>query len=116
MQVRLIVLEGEAKDREIPLPESIFLIGQGGQCHLRPPCQQVSGLHCAIAAWAGKVRVRDLKSHSGTFVNDEPVHGEVAVRDGDRLRVGSHVFAFRIMDDPRTVPASSDAGEVAWQQ
>ncbi len=94
MEVKLLVLEGKHKDREIPLPETIFLIGRDKQCHLRPHCQLVSKLHCAIAAWAGKVRVRDLKSRNGTFLNGQPVQGEVLVGDGDRLQVGrAHIRA-----------------------
>jgi pSer/pThr/pTyr-binding forkhead associated (FHA) protein len=98
MEIKLIVAEGKAKGREIPLPPTVFLIGRGKQCHLRPHCPDVSKLHCAIARWAGKVVVRDLKSANGTFVNDTRVEGEVRVRDGDTLRVGSLTFIFRVKD------------------
>lgn len=96
MEVKLVVLEGKNKDRQIPLPETIFMIGRDPQCHLRPHCQGVSKLHCAIAAWAGKVRVRDLKSRNGTFLNGQAIQGEVTVSDGDQLRVGTLVFQFQI--------------------
>src|SRR5262245_22552630 len=96
MDAALVVLEGKHKGCEIPLPETMFLIGRDRQCHLRPNCRQVSKRHCCIAAWAGKVRVRDLKSSNGTFVNGRPVDGEMLVADGDRLQVGTLVFAFKI--------------------
>jgi pSer/pThr/pTyr-binding forkhead associated (FHA) protein len=96
MEAALIVLEGKYKGCEIPLPETIFLIGRDRQCHLRPSDPSVSKLHCAIAAWAGQVRVRDLKSRNGTLLNDQPIDGEITVGDGDRLQVGALVFAFRI--------------------
>ena len=86
MEVKLVVLNGKHKDREIPLPSTIFLIGRDRQCHLRPHCPLVSKLHCAIAPWAGRVRVRDLKSRNGTFLNGQPIDGEVLVGDGDRLQ------------------------------
>jgi pSer/pThr/pTyr-binding forkhead associated (FHA) protein len=116
MEVRLVVLDGVHKDREIPLPETIFLIGRDRQCHLRPHCQGVSKLHCAIAAWAGKVRVRDLKSRNGTYVNGRRVHGEVAVEDGDQLQVGSLVFGFRIKNAGSALLAApiKDKREVEW--
>jgi len=79
MAAKLNVVEGKHKDREIPLPETIFLVGRDRQCHLRPHCELVSKLHCAIAAWAGKVRVRDLKSRNGTFLNGKQIDGEVNV-------------------------------------
>jgi pSer/pThr/pTyr-binding forkhead associated (FHA) protein len=115
MEVKLVVLNGKHKDRVIPLPSTIFLIGRDRQCHLRPHCPLVSKLHCAIAPWAGRVRVRDLKSRNGTFLNGHPVDGEVLVRDGDRLQVGALAFAFRINkaeDEPVPPPVKED--EVAW--
>ena len=98
MEVRLIVREGKSRGRDIPLPSTIFVIGRGQQCHLRPHCRLVSKLHCAIARWAGKVVVRDLKSSNGTYINNHRIEGEVRVIDGDVLRVGSLEFAFFIRD------------------
>jgi pSer/pThr/pTyr-binding forkhead associated (FHA) protein len=116
MEVQLVVLEGKHKDCVIPLPETIFLIGRDPQCHLRPHCQGVSQLHCAIAAWAGKVRVRDLRSRNGTFLNGQPIRGEVTAEDGDRLQVGTLVFAFKIRNEegsPRAAPIK-DERDVGW--
>jgi predicted component of type VI protein secretion system len=115
MEVKLIVLEGKHKDRVIPLPETIFMIGRDKQCHLRPHCPSVSKLHCAIAAWAGKVRVRDLKSRNGTFLNGQRIEGEAMVRDGDPLKIGSLVFSFLIKtDDGVPVGAPINSGDVQW--
>jgi len=115
VKVKLIVLEGKHKDREIPLPETIFMIGRDRQCHLRPHCASVSKLHCAIAAWAGQVRVRDLKSRNGTFLNEQRIEGEVVVHDGDQLRIGTLVFSFRIKtDDGVPIGAPISSGDVQW--
>jgi predicted component of type VI protein secretion system len=96
MDVRLVVDPSKGKTREIPLPGTVFLIGRGAKCHLRPHCRLVSKLHCAIANWAGKVAVRDLNSANGTFINKEQIRGEVRINDGDVLQVGSLTFTFRI--------------------
>ena len=106
MAASLIVSEGVHKDREIPLPDTIFLIGRDAQCHIRPHCQSVSMLHCAIVAWAGKVRVRDFKSRNGTFINGQPIHGEVAVQDGDELKVGTLTFTIRVKNEDGAPSAS----------
>jgi pSer/pThr/pTyr-binding forkhead associated (FHA) protein len=96
VEAALLVLDDTHNDRLIPLPETIFLIGRDPQCHLRPHCELVSKLHCAVAAWAGRVRVRDLRSRNGTFLNGRPIRGEAVARDGDELRVGTLRFAFRL--------------------
>lgn len=116
MEIKLIVLEGRYKDRVIPLPETIFLIGRDRRCHLRPHCPLVSKLHCAIAAWAGLVRLRDLKSRNGTLLNGELVRGEVAAQDGDRLQVGTLVLAFHVKNEDGTPVAAPirDARQVQW--
>jgi pSer/pThr/pTyr-binding forkhead associated (FHA) protein len=117
MEVRLMVLEGKQKGRAIPLPETIFMIGRDRQCHIRPHCELVSKLHCAIAAWAGKVRLRDLKSKNGTFLNGQPVKGEVVVDNGDRLQVGTLIFEFQIKREeeaPILAPPPKDHVEVDW--
>lgn len=115
MEVKLVVVEGKHKNRVIPLPETIFLIGRDRQCHIRPHCQLVSQLHCAIAAWAGRVRVRDLQSRNGTFINGQQIHGEVVVKDGDQLQIGSLIFTFCIKEDGVPIPAPiEDEKEVAW--
>jgi predicted component of type VI protein secretion system len=115
VEVKLIVLEGKHKDRKIPLPETIFMIGRNKQCHLRPHCPSVSKLHCAIAAWAGQVRVRDLKSRNGTFLNGRRIEGEVVVRDGDQIKIGSLVFSFRIKtEDGMPIGMPIKSGDVQW--
>ncbi len=51
-----------------------------------------SRFHCAVEPdGSGGWKVRDLGSRNGTRVNEERV-AETAVRPGDRIRVGKHVF------------------------
>ena len=101
MKPHLKVVNGRANDCEIPLPGTILMIGRDPRCHLRPHCPLVSRLHCAIAQWAGRVVVRDLKSSNGTLINSRRIHGEVAVQDGDSLQVGQLVLMFCIPDGPQ---------------
>jgi pSer/pThr/pTyr-binding forkhead associated (FHA) protein len=115
MEVKLLVETGPARGRVIPLPTTVFTIGRGSKCHLRPLSLEVSKLHCAIACWAGKVSVRDLKSVNGTFVNGERVEGEVRIKDGDHLQVGPLTLTFRIKNDPEAAPVQIvRRGEVKW--
>jgi pSer/pThr/pTyr-binding forkhead associated (FHA) protein len=47
----------------------------------------VSRLHCQLTATADVLRVKDLDSTNGTFVNGKRVQ-TAELRDGDRLSVG----------------------------
>jgi pSer/pThr/pTyr-binding forkhead associated (FHA) protein len=115
MEVKLLVLNGKQKDREVPLPRTIFLIGRDQECHLRLHSLIVSRRHCAIACWAGKVAVRDLKSANGTFINNQRVVGEVKVTDGDRLQVGPLAFCFRVRRTaPEAPPGTVSPGSLRW--
>jgi predicted component of type VI protein secretion system len=100
MEVRLVVLSGKQKDREIPLPRTAFVIGRDTECHLRVHSPLVSRRHCTIACWSHKVTVRDHNSANGTLVNDERVTGEVMVHNGDRLQIGPLTFGFRFKESP----------------
>jgi pSer/pThr/pTyr-binding forkhead associated (FHA) protein len=116
MEVKLIVASGRAKGRVIPLPGKVFVIGRGKQAHLRAHCLRVSKLHCAIACWGGKVVLRDLKSANGTYLNEERVHGEAHVQNGDVLCVGTLKFTFDVPADLLAPPPSPEirASEVQW--
>lgn len=108
MVVKLVVLKGKAKGREIPLPSTQFVIGRGSSCHLRPHSGLVSKMHCAIARQpGGMVVVRDLKSRNRTFLNDQPVIGTARVNDGDVLAVGPLQFQFSISSDDYGSPIQS---------
>jgi pSer/pThr/pTyr-binding forkhead associated (FHA) protein len=96
MQASLVVLAGKQKDRKIPLPETLFIIGRDPLCHLRPHSNLVSRRHCAIACWGERVLIRDLKSANGTFLNHERITRQVEVQDGDLLEVGDLSFSCQI--------------------
>ncbi len=117
MDVRLVVVGGKSRHREIRLPPTVFVIGRHPKCHLRPHSGLVSKLHCAIASWAGRVIVKDLGSANGTFVNQTRVTDRTNVRDGDLLEVGDLAFAFRIRKGERGRVSSSsviDEQESGW--
>jgi DNA-binding CsgD family transcriptional regulator len=69
--------------------------------------EAVSRRHAELIVSRDEVRIRDLGSRNGTFLNDEPVsEGRVAV--GDRLKFGlttyvlQHVDGMRDIEEPET--------------
>jgi pSer/pThr/pTyr-binding forkhead associated (FHA) protein len=104
MKLSLVVATpGKSEGKVIPITLSQFLIGRDPQCQLRPASPVISKRHCAVLIKGGKSFLRDFDSTNGTFVNDQPVKGEMELHDGDRLKVGPLSFVVRI---EATVPVN----------
>ena len=52
-------------------------------------------IRAQIVLAGNRYYVEDGKTTAGTYVNDQPVAGRVALRSGDRIRVGNSVLCFR---------------------
>src|SRR5258708_34797447 len=97
MKLSLVVMtpgKQEGKSLEVKLTQ--FVIGRDPQCHLRPASPMISTRHCAILQRDGKVFLRDFDSTNGSFVNDQPIKGEVELQNEDRLKIGPLLFTVRM--------------------
>jgi len=92
MQVILKVVGGKNDGRQIKIAVPRFIIGRGETAHLRPSSDLVSREHCEIVVGDGVVRVSDLKSRNGTYVNGLKLNGPHDASSGDSLRVGRLQF------------------------
>jgi pSer/pThr/pTyr-binding forkhead associated (FHA) protein len=83
---------------EVSLAHPEFVIGRATDCDLQLDSEFVSRHHCELLLdhRDSAVRVRDLGSQNGTYVNDKVVRDEQEVKDGDRLVVGCIPFAIHI--------------------
>lgn len=107
MKFSLIVrTAGKMEGKAIPITLSQFLIGRDKQCQLRPASPIISNRHCALRVRGERAFVRDFESTNGTFVNDQPVKGEVELHQGDNLRIGPMLFEVHL---ERTAPPSKPA-------
>jgi pSer/pThr/pTyr-binding forkhead associated (FHA) protein len=110
MKLSLVVLTaGKWEGKVIPITLSQFLIGRDPQCHLRPASAVISKRHCALLVRGDKVFLKDFDSTNGTFLNDRPIKGEVELKNGDDLKVGSIAFTVKIetgtpVDKPTPAP------------
>lgn len=101
MKINLVVLSaGTAAGKALPIHVPQFIIGRDPGCNLRPASAMISKRHCAVVVKNGQVVLRDFGSTNGTFVNDEPVKGEIRLKDGDILKVGPLSFKVAIEDQP----------------
>lgn len=92
MQVILKVVGGKNDGRQIKIAVPRFIIGRGETAHLRPASDLISREHCEIVVGDGAVRVSDLKSRNGTYINGLKLDGPHNVSSGDSLRVGRLQF------------------------
>jgi pSer/pThr/pTyr-binding forkhead associated (FHA) protein len=89
---------GSTRDR-IPLQGEGITIGQSPTNDVPLPFDRtVSRVHCVLERVASRWCVRDLSSRNGTFVNGERIWGELPLRTGDEIRVGSVRFVARLDD------------------
>jgi pSer/pThr/pTyr-binding forkhead associated (FHA) protein len=101
MRVKLKVLRGASEGKEIEIRGSQFLIGRSEECNLRANSDAISRKHCEIRIVGPEVRVRDLGSRNGTFVNGNKLDGPQIVDMGDQLRIGPLEFLVTVTDRVR---------------
>lgn len=97
MKLSLVVqTPGPNQGKVLEIKLSQFVVGRDPQCHLRPASPMISKRHCAVLQREGKAFIRDFDSTNGTFVNNEPVKGEIELHHGDQLKMGPLLFDVQI--------------------
>jgi hypothetical protein len=90
---RLLVNPGTAYTWEIQLNPGANLLGRSAANDFRIEDASVSGTHCRIDVADGAVRLTDLGSTNGTFVNRSPVQ-EATLVNGQVIQLGGVEMAF----------------------
>jgi len=96
MSFQLTIAEGKEAGKEFTLEKDSAVIGRTSECDVILYDHGISRRHCRIFFENGRYYVEDLGSSNGTKRNGAPVTREALV-DGDRLGVGSVVFAFKVL-------------------
>lgn len=119
LKAELKVVGGKQHGSLIPLQTRKFLVGREQDCQLRPSSESVSRHHCVFTVDDFSVRLRDLGSTNGTFVNGQRVQGQVILQPCDRILIGKLEFEIVIQGAVAAVQharadvplgSSSDAG------
>jgi pSer/pThr/pTyr-binding forkhead associated (FHA) protein len=109
MNVNLVLQKKNGTSRTIRLPSSVTVIGRRADCDLYAPLMSVSKRHCQLNCDQGVLRIRDLGSRNGTYLNGERINGEAEIKAGDHVKIGSLTFVCQIDGQP----ADMDVLEVA---
>ncbi len=91
----LVHVAGPSKGRDLRLGSGTLRVGSSRDCEVPLGGDEyVSSRHAEILVERTGVRVRDLQSRNGTFVNGERIR-ESMLADGDRVRFGTTELVFK---------------------
>ena len=103
MEANLVLLKKGGSQKTIPLPGTVTIVGRRHDCDLRIPLSSISRRHCEISENGEALKVRDLDSAWGTFVNGKKVNGETSIKAGDYVRIGPLTFVCQIGGQPEKI-------------
>jgi pSer/pThr/pTyr-binding forkhead associated (FHA) protein len=121
----LTVTEGKLTGQKVTFSErGRYLVGRASCCHLRLPSDAdhwtISRFHCILDIYPPDIRLLDMGSRNGTFLNGErvgqvggesgesvPYFPERLLHDGDEIRVGNITFRATIEESEEAAPAAA---------
>ena len=108
MQASFTVISGPYRGQMFQIPRGKFIVGRETDCHLVLDSNSVSRHHCVLLLDDYTLRIRDLASKNGTFVNrDQTRTGERILLDGDTVRVADLVIRIELEAGPASMPDAS---------
>ena len=109
----LVVAEGSDRGRRAEIADSPGLIGAAPASTLVLTDDTVSRYHAEIDVFAEGLRVRDLDSTNGTFLEGEQRIREGFVENGASFRVGRTLVRVVAVDEPAASEVETDPHHVA---
>ena len=110
MDVKLVMFKPNGQRKDIAVSQKLTVFGRGENCDVQIPLENVSRRHCEISFTGQEVKVKDLASSNGTYVNNKRVN-ETVLKAGDRLVVGPVVFTVQIDGKPGAIEPQKTRGE-----
>ncbi len=105
MKAELVLLKKDGAHKAFPLNSNVIIIGRRHDCDLQIPLPTVSRRHCQITLNGETLKIEDLGSKAGTFVNDKRIgeDGQGSLKPGDYLRIGPLIFVCQIDGKPEKI-------------
>ena len=102
MNANLVLLKKKGDPKSIPLSNDITIIGRRHNCDLRIPLASVSKRHCQLSIQDNRLKVLDLGSRNGTFVNGKRIK-EDTLKPGDIIELGPIQLGLQINGQPEKI-------------
>jgi len=104
MEVKIVVFGKGGARKTISLAKAVTTIGRRSNCDLWLPFAVVSRQHCRLIQAGNQLKLRDLGSRNGTYLNGQRV-SEAVIKAGDCLQVGPVSLVFQIDGQPVEIKA-----------
>ncbi|MHC4726567.1 MAG: FHA domain-containing protein [Planctomycetota bacterium] len=102
MDVNLVLFKKGGSQKAFSLPDSTTVIGRRHDCDLCIPLKTVSRRHCQLNQNKEAIKIRDLGSGIGTFLNGKRIE-EATLKAGDYIRIGPLIFLLQINGQPEKI-------------
>ncbi|MBN9685065.1 MULTISPECIES: GGDEF domain-containing protein [unclassified Corallococcus] len=94
LDAALVVIYGLDLGRKYDLAREETLIGRSSKSDIQIDQEAVSRNHARITNTTKGVRIEDLGSTNGTFVNDDIASSARSLQNGDLVKIGRTIFKF----------------------
>jgi len=115
VDANLVLFKKDGSQKNFPLPSDITVIGRRHDCDLCVPLMVVSRRHCQLNQNDEALKIRDLGSRSGTFLNGKRI-SEATVQAGDYITIGPLTFLLQIGGEPAEIVPPEQLGKTPSQQ
>jgi len=102
VDVNLVLFKKDGSKNNFSLPSNITIVGRRHDCDLCIPLMVVSRRHCQMSLNKESLKIRDLDSRSGTFLNGNRI-SEATVQAGDYITIGPLTFLLQIGGEPKKI-------------
>ena len=102
MDVNLVLFKKDGAQKAFSLPSNITVIGRRHDCDLCIPLTPVSRKHCQLSQNKETLKIRDLDSRNGTFLNGKRIDEET-LKAGDYIKIGPLTFLLQIDGEPKEI-------------
>lgn len=116
MQAVLVMFRSDGERRSFSIARDVTVIGRREDADLRIPLGDVSRKHARLIREPDGLRLEDLGSSNGTFLNGQRIEVEAMLQAGDSIQVGPVVFVLQVdgyPQDEELNPITSESATAA---
>jgi pSer/pThr/pTyr-binding forkhead associated (FHA) protein len=99
MQIVLVIFRAGADTQSVSIVQDMTVIGRREECDLRIGILDISRKHCRLIRDFDALRIEDLGSSNGTYVNGVRIR-EATLAAGDRIQIGPVTLIVQIDGQP----------------